>query len=63
MIDNLETVAGLLEQMENQLPIPAFPTKDVVRTLRRRGVHASTDRALSINRVFYAGDEAGIVCT
>ena len=62
MIDNPETVASLLEQMENQLPIPAFPTKEVVRTLRRRGVHASTDRALSVNPVFYAGDEAGIVC-
>lgn len=62
MIDNPETVASLLEQMENQLPIPALPTKDVVRTLRRRGVHASTDRPLSVNRVFYAGDEAGIVC-
>jgi hypothetical protein len=62
VIDNPETIARLVVQMEDQLPIPAFPTKDVVRTLRRRGVHASTDRALSVNRVFYAGDEAGIVC-
>ncbi len=62
MIDNPGTVARLLEQMEDQLPIPAFPTKDVVRVLRRRGVKASTDRALSVKRVFYAGDEAGIVC-
>ena len=62
MIDNPGTVAMLLEQMDDQLPIPAFPTKDVVRTLRRRGVKASTDRALSVQRVFYAGDEAGIVC-
>jgi hypothetical protein len=62
MIDNPGTVAGLLEQMEDQLPISAFPTKDVVRILRRRGVKASVDRALSIKRVFYAGDEAGIVC-
>jgi hypothetical protein len=62
MIDNPGTVARLLEQMEDQLPIPAFPTKDVVRVLRRRGVKASTDRALSVKRVFYAGEEAGIVC-
>jgi hypothetical protein len=62
MIDNPGTVARLLEQMEDQLPISAFPTKDVVRILRRRGVKASVDRALSIKRVFYAGDEAGIVC-
>jgi hypothetical protein len=62
VIDNPETVASLVVQMEDQLPLPAFPTKDVVRTLRRRGVKASTDRALSVKRVFYAGDEAGIVC-
>jgi hypothetical protein len=62
VIDNPETVARLMAQMESQLPIPAVPTKDVVRTLRRRGVHASTDHALSVRRVFYAGDEAGIVC-
>src|SRR6516164_7469016 len=62
MIDNPGTVARLLEQMQNHLPIPALPTKDVVRILRRRGVKASTERALSVTRVFYAGDEAGIVC-
>jgi len=62
MIDDPGKVARLVVQMENQLPIPAFPTKDVVRTLRRRGVHASTDRVLSVKRVFNAGDEAGIVC-
>jgi hypothetical protein len=62
MIDHPGTVAPLLEQMQDQLPIPAFPTKEIVRVLRRGGVKASTDRALSIERVFYAGDEGGIVC-
>jgi hypothetical protein len=62
MIDNPRTVARLLEQMEDQLPIPAFPPKDVVRILRRRTVTASADRALSVTRAFYAGDEAGIAC-
>lgn len=62
MIDNLATVARLLEQMQDHLPIPAFPTKDIVRTLRRGGVKASVDHALSIKRVFYAGDEGGICC-
>jgi hypothetical protein len=62
MIDNPTTVATLLEQMHGHLPLPAFPTKELVQTLRRRGVNASVDRALSIKRVFYAGDEGGIVC-
>ena len=62
MIDNPGTVGRLLEQMEDQLPIPAFPTKEVVRILRRGGAKASVDRALSITRVFYAADEGGICC-
>lgn len=62
MIDNPATVATLLKQLEDQLPIPAFPTKEVVRILRRGGLKASVDRALSITRAFYAGDEGGICC-
>ena len=62
MIDNPRTTARLLEQMQGHLPIPAFPTKKIVRILRRAGVEARVDRALSVKRVFYAGDEGGIVC-
>ena len=62
MIDNPGTVARLLEQLEEQLPIPAFPTRELLRILRRGGVKASVDRALSITRVVYAGDEGGICC-
>ena len=62
MIDNPRTTARLLEQMQGHLPIPAFPTKEIVRILRRAGVEARVDRALSVKRVFYAGDEGGIVC-
>jgi hypothetical protein len=62
VIDNPVTVARLLEQMHDHLPIPAFPTKEIVRTLRRGGVKAGVDRPLAVKHVFYAGDEAGIAC-
>ena len=62
MIDNPATVATLLRQLEHQPPVAAFPTKELVRILRRGGVKASVDRALSITRVFYARDEGGICC-
>jgi hypothetical protein len=62
MIDNPSTVARLVEQMQGHLPIPAFPTKEIVRILRRGGLKVSVDRALSVKRVFYAGDEGGIIC-
>jgi hypothetical protein len=63
MIDNPATIARLLEQMQGYLPIPAFPSKEIVRTLRSGGLKASVDRALSIKQVFYAGDEAGSFAT
>ena len=62
MIDNPRMAARLLEQMQGHLPIPAFPTKEIVRVLRRGGVKARVDRALSVKRIFYADDEGGIVC-
>jgi hypothetical protein len=34
----------------------------MVRALRDQGQRISRDRELSIQSVFYAGDEAGIVC-
>ncbi len=62
MRDNPAMVATLLERMREHLPIPAFPSREIVRTLRRGGVKASVDRALSVKHVLYAGDEAGIAC-
>ena len=62
MIDNPTTVARLLEQMHDHLPIPSVSDQGDRRTLRRGGVKASVDRAISMKHVFYAGDEAGIAC-
>jgi len=62
MIDDPGRVASLIAHLHSHLPLPAFPTKDLVRALRRRGVKASVDRALTIRRVFYAGDVGGVVC-
>jgi hypothetical protein len=62
MIDDYEQAMELLHKMEAQLPIPARPTATMVRALRDQGQRISRDRELSIQGVFYAGDEAGIVC-
>ena len=62
MIDDYEQAMELLHEMEAQLPIPARPTATMVRALRDQGQRISRDRELSIQSVFYAGDEAGIVC-
>ena len=62
MIDNPGTVATLMKQMKEHLPIPAFASKEIVRTLRRGGAKVGVECALTVQHVLYAGDEAGIVC-
>src|SRR5258708_30869206 len=62
MIDNPTTVARLLEQMHEHLPIPAFPTKEIVRTLRRGGVQATADRPPTVQYPVYPGCQARIAC-
>jgi hypothetical protein len=62
MIDDYEQAMELLHEMEEQLPIQALPTATMVRALRDQRQRISRDRTLSIQSVFYAGDEAGIVC-
>ncbi len=62
MIDDYEQAMELLHEMEAHLPIPARPIATMVRALRDQGQRISRDRKLSIQSVFYAGDEAGIVC-
>jgi hypothetical protein len=62
MIDDPATVIDLMGKMEAQLPIPATPTSELVRTLRSKALKIALDRALFIKRVFYLGDEGGIMC-
>ncbi len=62
MIDDPGTVTRLMDQLRAHLPMPALPTKAIVRTLRQQGVPVSVKSALTINNVLYLGDEAGITC-
>lgn len=62
MIDNAATVESLMREMEAHLPIPVSPSKELVRTFREKGAKIDRDRTLFIKRVFYMGDEGGIMC-
>lgn len=62
MIDDTSFVARLIEQMEEQLPIPVSPTRQMVQLLRREGLKIHADRVLFIRKLFYLGDEGGITC-
>lgn len=62
MLDDPATVTALMQEMEAQLPIPAFPTKPLARLMQQKGERVSADHELTIRKVFYAGDEGGITC-
>jgi len=62
VIDDYPQAMALVSEMKAQLPISAWPTAHLMRGLRQQGLKIARDRKLVIQSVFYAGDEAGIVC-
>jgi hypothetical protein len=62
MIDDSAQVTDLMGKIEVQLPIPANPTSALVQQLRSQRLKISTQRVMFISRVFYMGDEGGIMC-
>ena len=53
----------LIKEMERYLPIPAYPSKELLQLLRKQGKNISRDTELNITQVFDSGDAGGIVCT
>ncbi|MFQ6015685.1 MAG: hypothetical protein ACE5NP_09610 [Anaerolineae bacterium] len=62
MIDDYTKTMELMRKMEAELPIPARLTGAVVRSLRKKGLKIARNQELQIKRLFYHGDEGGIVC-
>jgi hypothetical protein len=62
MIDNYAQTMDLMHRMEEQLPIPVRLDSPVTRMLRAKGMAIDASQELEIRRVFYFGDEGGIMC-
>jgi hypothetical protein len=62
MIDDPDVTTRLLKKMEAHLPIPAQVTPEVRQVMCKQKVIIPASRRVQIERVFYAGDEGGIVC-
>ena len=52
----------LIEEMESQLPIPVYPTKDLAGYLSQNGKDITVDTELMITKVFDSGYDGGIIC-
>ena len=59
----MEEKIKLIKEMERYLPIPGYPSKELLQLLRKQGKDISQDTELNITRVFDSGDVGGIVCT
>jgi hypothetical protein len=53
----------LIKEMERYLPIPVYPSTELLQLLRNQGKNISGDTELNITKVFDSGDAGGIVCT
>ena len=62
MIDNYVQAMTLVERMTASVPILARPTRQVVDLLASKGVSLGAAPKLEIKKVFYGGDEGGIMC-
>ena len=61
-IDNPSRVKALMEEMEARLPIAVRPTVALVKLAKKQGLGIYRKDSLIIRRVFYLGDEGGIMC-
>lgn len=62
MIDNYAKAMELMEKLKARLPIPVFPRKPLIHTLRDKGCKITSEKMLFIKNVIYLGDEGGIGC-
>ncbi len=58
----LMNTTELIEAMEEYLPIPVYPCKELCELLRNQGKGISRGTELQITKVFDSGDTGGIMC-
>ncbi|MCP4696863.1 MAG: hypothetical protein GY862_08450 [Gammaproteobacteria bacterium] len=64
MIDNHKETIRLMKDMKEVLPIPAYPTKHLIRSLRDSGdIRIKSAEKLEIDSLFYMGMSAALDAT
>jgi hypothetical protein len=61
-IDDYNAAKALTEKLKENLPIKTRAGKELLKTLKQKGVNADPDREFEIDFVGYSGDEGGIMC-
>ena len=63
MIDIPDKTEALIARLEAALPVRARPTPEVLKTLGQQSPEPRLPRHCDITKIYYAGDEGGILCT
>ena len=63
MIDIPDKTEALMARLEAALPMPARPTPEALKTLSQQSPEPPLPRHCDITKIYYAGDEGGILCT
>jgi hypothetical protein len=61
MIDDYARSKALVRKMEAHLPLPVRASNALARLARQKNLPIARNQELPIKRVFYAGDEGGIL--
>jgi hypothetical protein len=61
-IDDESEAMALMGRIKISLPIPARPSRDLVKLLSKKGILLDRYRDVQIKDVHYLGDEGGIMC-
>ena len=62
-MDIKEQYEELTKRLKEVLPFPAFPIRELVRELRRKGHSITLKTELTVKDVYNSGDISGIICT
>jgi hypothetical protein len=62
-MDYKELYAELTQKMEKELPITAYPIRELVQIFREQNNPITLKSKLTITSVFNSGDISGIICT
>ncbi len=63
MIDVPDKTEALIARLEAALPVRARPTPEAFKALRQQPPEPRFPRHCDITKIYYAGDEGGILCT
>lgn len=62
-IDNYAQAMDLHKKLEACLPFQVRPGKQFLKMMQQQGKSFSADQDLTVDKIFYGGDEGGITCT